>query len=117
MRAARAACRSTRYRAVGPLTAGRRPPAHGREREQVRIAFVAVQEAQADRLADHGAGERHERDLVREQVAHAAGSPVAPDWYVLLAASFGLLASVFMRDGAPCVVARRQFQGEPLSAR
>ncbi|RQU37777.1 hypothetical protein DF147_24235 [Burkholderia cenocepacia] len=31
------------------------------------------------------------------------------------AASFGLLASVFVHDGAPCVVARRRFQREPLS--
>jgi hypothetical protein len=50
-------------------------------------------------------------------LTRASGSPVAPAWYVLFAASFGLLASVFMHDGAPCVVARRQFQGEPLSAK
>ena len=49
-------------------------------------------------------------------LTHASGSPVAPAWYVLFAASFGLLASVFMHDGAPCVLARRRFQGEPLSA-
>ncbi|VWD62123.1 membrane protein [Burkholderia lata] len=50
-------------------------------------------------------------------LTHASGSPVAPAWYVLFAASFGLLASVFMHDGAPCVLARRQFQGAPLSVK
>lgn len=37
-----------------------RQPAHGREREreQVRVAFAPVQEAQADRLADRRRGER-----------------------------------------------------------
>ncbi|WP_321895236.1 MFS transporter [Burkholderia cepacia] len=50
-------------------------------------------------------------------LTHVSGSPVAPAWYVLFAATFGLLASVFMHDGAPCVLARRQFQGEPLSVK
>ena len=50
-------------------------------------------------------------------LTRASGSPVAPAWYVLFAASFGLAASVFMHDGAPCVLARRQFSGEPLSAK
>ncbi|MCO8649386.1 MFS transporter, partial [Burkholderia multivorans] len=49
-------------------------------------------------------------------LTRASGSPVAPAWYVLFAASFGLAASVFMRDGAPCVLARRQFRGEPVTS-
>ncbi len=50
-------------------------------------------------------------------LTHASGSPVAPAWYMLFATSFGLLTNVFMHDGALCVLARRQFQGEPVSAR
>ena len=85
-------------------------------RRAVRDAFAlhghrARVQRRGDGVRRLRAVHRHAADA-RERVACRASA-----WYVLFAASFGLLASVFMHDGAPCVLARRRFQGEPLSAK
>ncbi len=49
-------------------------------------------------------------------LTRASGSPVAPAWYVLFAATFGLAASLYMREGAPAVAGRRQVRGEVVAS-
>ncbi|RQS14714.1 MFS transporter [Burkholderia sp. Bp9002] len=49
-------------------------------------------------------------------LTRTSGSPVAPAWYVLFAATFGLAASLTMREGAPAVAGRGQVRGEVVAS-
>jgi hypothetical protein len=41
-------------------------------------------------------------------LTRVAGTPVAPAYYVLFAALIGVIATCFLREGAPAAVERRQ---------
>lgn len=50
------------------------------------------------------------------RLTRASGSPAAPAWYLLFAATFGLAASLTMREGALAVAARRRVRGEVVTS-
>jgi len=46
--------------------------------------------------------------MVVTWLIHATGNPLAPAWYVTIAAVFGIVAMILMPETAPVILNRRE---------